>query len=257
MHDSAEGKMDLNNPEIRLSILRRRLADGAPLVASALADEFAISVDTVRRDLIALERLGAAQRVRGGAVPMGAPAVALRERLEAPVPSALVACALARLEGAATLLLDGGTTVLALARALRPAPGLVVMTPSPFVAAATHQSGIETITLPGRISAPGGIAVGAPCEAMLAEVAADVAVLGACGLDAAFGLSSDDLEESVAKRAMARAARLALVLTGGEKLGRRARHRTLAPSELDVLVTDASPETTAPFAAQGLEISLA
>lgn len=62
--------MELNNPDVRLGILRERIAIGASLVAQDLATEFGVSLDTIRRDLIALELAGTAKRVRGGAVPM-------------------------------------------------------------------------------------------------------------------------------------------------------------------------------------------
>jgi DeoR/GlpR family transcriptional regulator of sugar metabolism len=248
--------MELNNPDVRLDILQSRLAGGAPLVAHELAAEFDISADTVRRDLIALENLGAARRVRGGAVPMARPAPALRDRsgVDLAIAGRLAHRALGRLRGASTLLLDGGTTCLALARALRPMPGLVVVTASPFIAAETHRRGIGTEILPGRVSEQGGIACGVDCEAMLLDLAADAAVLGACGLDADFGLSSDDILETAVKRRMALSAAQVVVLADRTKLGRRARHRTLSPGEIDVIVTDGDRAMTRSFAASGIEV---
>jgi DeoR/GlpR family transcriptional regulator of sugar metabolism len=247
--------MDLNNPDIRQSLLRERLCAGTALVAAELADEFGISIDTVRRDLIALEAEGAIRRVRGGALPVRAPAAPLTERRAAePIPASLVAAALTALGGARTLLLDGGTTVLAVTRALAPAPGLLVITASPWTAVAAADRGIEVVTLGGQLSARGGIAIGADVTAALAGTAAEIALLGACGLDAEFGLSSDDVLESAVKRAMAQAARRVLVLTGAAKIGQRARHRTLAPGEIDGIVTDASPAAAMAFRDKGIEV---
>lgn len=248
--------MELNTPDVRLGILRDRLVAGTPLVVSDLAEEFAISADTVRRDLIALERLGAARRVRGGALPPARPAAPLRERagVDLAVAGRIAHAALNCVRGATTLLIDGGTTCQAFARVLGPVRDLVVITPSPFVAAETCRRGIETVILPGRVSESGGIATGLSCETMLGEIAADAALLGSCGIDAEFGLSSDDLLESAVKRSLALAAARKIVLCDASKLGRRARHRTLSPDEIDLVVTDAAPACFQPLVDEGIEV---
>ena len=72
----------LNTPEARQGILKGRAAEGSPLVLTHLAEEFGVSTDTIRRDLLALEAQGAVQRVRGGALPVAAPAAPMLERLK-------------------------------------------------------------------------------------------------------------------------------------------------------------------------------
>lgn len=248
--------MDLNIPETRQHLLEARLAEGQPVVAADAAVEFGVSLDTLRRDIIALEQAGKARRVRGGAVPVVAPDLPLVEKLaggRGPAP-ALIAAGLAAVAGAKTMILDGGSSVLALARALPPAPGLLVMTPSPWVAAAVAERGIEAFVLGGKLSPHGGIAVGGEALVEAGRLAAEVAVLGACGIDAGFGLSADDFEEAQMKRAMAAAAEEVLVLTSSDKVGRRARYRVLPPEGLTRLITDADAEKTAALAAEGLEV---
>ncbi len=239
-------------PDLRRDWLADRLGRGATLSIADLARETGVSVDTIRRDLAALEAAGRARRVRGGAVP-ATPAAPLRERA-APLPEGLVRRAAAALGGARTLILDGGTTVAALARVLEPLPDRLIVTPSPHVAAITHGRGIATIVVGGPVSGRGGIATGAEAQAAIAAHFADIAILGACGLDAAAGLSSDDHAESGVKRAMAGAAARTMVLAGAAKLGRRARHLTLPPEEIDTLLTDAEAGATAPFAALGIAL---
>ncbi len=248
--------MDLNIPETRQGLLADRLANGGQIVATDVAGEFGVSVDTVRRDIIALEEAGKAHRVRGGAVPVARPAGTLTDRVAAvgTAHAAIANAALARLAGCSTLLLDGGSTVLCLAERLRPADGLVVMTPSPWVAVACHRNGVECFMLGGRLSVHGGINVGEETASRLSDMAADVAVLGACGLEAGFGMSSDDFEESQLKQAMAESAARCIVLTDAGKIGRRARHRTLLSDTIDLVVTDADRSACADFVKQGVEI---
>jgi DeoR/GlpR family transcriptional regulator of sugar metabolism len=136
-------RMDLNNPDVRQGLLRQRLAAGQMLLANRVADEFDVSVDTLRRDLIALERTSAARRIRGGAVRAAVPAEPMHRRLRgakaALAAIARVACGL--VAGAKTLMLDGGTPVLALARTLRPVTDRVAVTPSPWIAVACQTTG--------------------------------------------------------------------------------------------------------------------
>ncbi|MEP3513130.1 MAG: DeoR family transcriptional regulator, partial [Lentilitoribacter sp.] len=62
--------MNLNVPDTRQNLLAERLANGVQIVAPKVAAEFGVSLDTIRRDILALEAAGKAQRVRGGAVPV-------------------------------------------------------------------------------------------------------------------------------------------------------------------------------------------
>lgn len=248
--------MVLNSPDLRQATLRARLDGGEALEITALTREFGISVDTARRDLDALVAAGVAQRVRGGAVPRSLPARPLRERSAAATETVrcMAELALTAIADAKTLVLDGGTSVLALAQKLAPAPDLLVVTPSPLVGAAVHARGIETFMIGGFVSERGGISVGTDVVAALTGIAADVAVLGACGLDAEFGLSADDFLENAVKKGMAGTALRTIVLTGGEKLGRRARHQTLPPEKIDLIVTDADADIAAPLRRAGLTL---
>lgn len=246
----------LNVPETRQQQLLARLASGEQLIAQDLAAEFGVSLDTIRRDIIALEQLGKAQRVRGGAVATVPASAPLQYRVSTSTQAidAIVARALRSVDAADTLLLDGGATVLALAERLQPKPGLLVMTPSPWVAVACQKNGVDVFMLGGQLSVRGGVNVGDPALLATSGLYADIAVLGACGLDAEFGLSVDDLQEAYLKHAMSRAAKSTLVLASRGKIGCRARHRAVALEEIDSLVTDAEPASVAAFGGSTMEV---
>ncbi|WP_298917657.1 DeoR/GlpR family DNA-binding transcription regulator [uncultured Roseobacter sp.] len=248
--------MDLNVPDTRQQILERRLADGVHIVAAEIAVEFDVSIDTARRDLISLERSGKAHRVRGGAIPVMPPAAPMQEKIahgKRP-PAAMIAAAVDSLADCKTVILDGGSTVWALAKALKPRAGLLIVTPSPWVAIACMENGIEVVLLGGRLSGHGGVSVGLDCEEQLGQLAAETAVLGACAMDADFGLSSDNMDESRVKKMMANAAVKTVALADRTKLGSRARHRTLLPTALDGLITDGTPSECAAFQAKGIMV---
>jgi DeoR/GlpR family transcriptional regulator of sugar metabolism len=56
--------------EIRRNEIENRLKRGLPVKATALAEEFLVSEDAVRRDLRALAAEGKCKRVYGGAIPL-------------------------------------------------------------------------------------------------------------------------------------------------------------------------------------------
>jgi DeoR/GlpR family transcriptional regulator of sugar metabolism len=106
----------------------------------------------------------------------------------------------------------------------------------------------------GRLSMHGGIAVGAAAERALADCAADLCFLGACGLHPSFGLGADDGDEASMKRSMAEAAARVAVVASRSKLHRVARHRALGPAAFEDLITDANREATEPYVVAGVTV---
>ncbi len=248
--------MNLNIPDTRQTELAARLKNGQQLVAAELAKEFGVSIDTIRRDILALEAEGKAHRVRGGAVPIAAPAAPLHQRLaeSSPPNPSLIRAAIREIGDAPTLLVDGGQTMLGVIEQLPEQQGRLVITPSPWIAIACQQKNISTFVLGGMLRPLGGIATGDTSLTRAADVSADIAILGACGIDADFGLSSDDHDEALMKRAMHEAANQTIVVTDQSKIGRRARHHTLALSDIDTIITDAETELTKSLNASGTRV---
>lgn len=246
----------LNVPETRQQQLLAKLVSGEQLIAQDLAVEFNVSLDTIRRDIIALEQQGKAQRVRGGAVATApaSPPLQYRVPTQSQAIDAIAARASSFISHANTLLLDGGATVLALAERLQPKPGLLVMTPSPWVAVACQKNGVDVFMLGGQLGVRGGVNVGDTALIATANLYADIAVLGVCGLDVEFGLSADDLQEAYLKHAMSRAAKSTLVLASCEKIGQRARHRAIATENIDCLITDAKAVEVEAFGCSAMEV---
>ena len=101
-------------------LLDRLRADGR-LVAKDLAAELDTSEDTIRRDLRELAAAGLCQRVYGGAIPV-APAAAdyaRRQEIATSSKSAWRPRCLELIQPRSTLILDGGTTALEVARRCR------------------------------------------------------------------------------------------------------------------------------------------
>ncbi len=247
--------LDLNNPQTRQKALRERLDGGSPLIAVALAEELGISVDTVRRDLIALEQRGLVRRIRGGALPLTRPTPTYAQRAVIPDPNIipLAERAVLMLPESATVFLDAGTTMNAIAARLPEDFSGLIVTPAPSVALAALNRGVRVHLIGGTLS-NGAMATGGFAERAVADFAADMCFLGACGLWPDFGLSAEDALESGVKRVMALASTRVVVVASSVKLERRGRHRVLDLDEIDVLITDALSEDLTSFRNAGVEV---
>lgn len=248
--------LDLNNPDTRQLILKNKIAANTALIAADLAQEFGVSVDTVRRDLIALEQEGIVKRVKGGALPLLPPDKPLIQRMNYKNWLGDISHKIeVLLKDCNTLMLDGGTSVAAFARQLPYQYQGLVITPSPIIAAILLEAQIETLLIGGTIKPAGGIATGARTVQDIANCAADICILGACALDAQFGLGADDTNEADVKRQMSQCAAKTVILVDASKLHKRARHKVINCDQVDLLITNAQVENTMAFSELDIKVT--
>ncbi|MEU8759936.1 DeoR/GlpR family DNA-binding transcription regulator [Streptomyces sp. NPDC048659] len=235
------------------------LAREGKIVAKEVAADLGISEDSVRRDLRDLAAEGLCHRVYGGALPVS-PAVADYAARAVVAPDgkrkvAAVAAGLVRPGGA--VILDGGTTALAVARALPPELECTVITHSPTIAAALlDHPRAELFLLGGRIFKHSAVACGAAAVEAAQQVSADLCLLGVTGVHPDAGLTTGDAEEAAMKRALAARAAETYVLASSEKVGAASRFRVLPWADVTGLVTDADPrhEVLGRVAKRGVEV---
>jgi DeoR/GlpR family transcriptional regulator of sugar metabolism len=205
-----------------------------------LARLLQVSEHTVRRDLLALQSQGGLQRTHGGAVTLDTSRLGLSARA-AVLPRAKAAigrAAAALVEPGQTVVLDSGSTPLAMARALTVRP-LTVITSSLDIAAIFADDPKVQMALTGGTWQPAHRALWGPAAvAMLAQCRADWAVPGACAIDAALGVSAPDEADAAMKRAMIACARRTLILGDHSKLGTVAPFHVANWSQVDTLLID-------------------
>jgi DeoR/GlpR family transcriptional regulator of sugar metabolism len=243
--------------ERRQAILERLSTDGK-VVASELVETLGVSDDTVRRDLRELDAQGLVRRVHGGALPP-APTVNPRfveRRKVDPVRKAAIGAAAATLvRPGSVLLLSGGTTVLEFARRLPDGLHATVLTTGPDVAAAlADHAGLEVVMIGGRVQPDTHTVIGPDAVDAVRGVRADLCVLGVCSLHPEAGLTQLDREEAIVERAMIASSARVATLTGADKLGFAGPWPVAEATDIDVLVTDAPSEVTAPYASLGIEV---
>ncbi|WP_043465150.1 DeoR/GlpR family DNA-binding transcription regulator [Kitasatospora sp. MBT66] len=220
------------------------LAREGKIVAKDVAAELGISEDSVRRDLRDLAADGLCQRVYGGALPVS-PAVvdyAARQSVAPDGKRKVAAVAAALVPPGGTLILDGGTTALAVARALPQDLACTVITHSPTIATAllAHPQA-ELFLLGGRIFKHSAVACGAAAVEAAQQVSADLCLLGVTGVHPEAGLTTADAEEAAMKRALAARAADTYILASSEKIGTASRYRVLPWEKVSGLITDADP----------------
>jgi DeoR/GlpR family transcriptional regulator of sugar metabolism len=227
--------------------------------SAELSARFGVSVDTIRRDLSDLAEAGSLQRVHGGALPRTPTSASFAvRRTEATAAKEVLAQATARLiRPGQVLILDAGTTALAVARHLPLDLVATVITNSPpVVIALVEHEHIDVHILGGRLYRGGVAAVGAATVLAMQAIHADVCILGVAGIHPEAGITVLDLEETYVKRAMIACAADVIAVAAADKLGTAVTYSIGPVTTLTHLVTErAVPETTlAPYRALGLSI---
>jgi DeoR family fructose operon transcriptional repressor len=252
--------------EERQQAIAQLVSERGRLSVAAIADQFDVTTETVRRDLSALERMGLVRRVHGGAVPASSLAViesGLGERDQAnTAQKELIAkMALDQLPPpGGTVLLDAGSTTSRFASMLPRDHRLTVVTHAvPVAARLAGLPQIDLHLLPGRVRTTTQAAVGADTVTTLGRLRVDVAFLGTNGITVQHGLSTPDHDEAAAKRAMVGAARRVICLTDSSKVGTETAIRFASLEEIDVVVTDDGipAEDRAAFEDAGPEVVVA
>ena len=250
-------------PDQRREAILVALAREGRVVAAQLAAELGVSDDTIRRDLDELAADGRVRRVRGGALPAASPTpsrVVDRRSQHVAEKARIAQRAATLLADEPVLTLSGGTTTLAIAQRLAAAGGShTVLTTSPEVAVALADAPGEVLLAGGRLEPDSRTTVGAEALEAVRRVRAGVAVLGACSLHAATGLTTHCAGEAEVLRAMAECADRLMIVADGDKLGSTAAHVVTEADRVAQLVTDAGapePELAA-LRALGVEVVVA
>ena len=231
----------------RHSRILTRVRESSLASTEDLAQLLDVSAETVRRDLLVLEERGALTRVRGGATVISnarGDEAEFNDRAhwarEAKARIGRAAAALVR--PGQSVVLDLGTTVEAMARALPRDLNATVATCSLRVATelADHP-GLEVLVCGGRVRA-GDLAVSnAIAQAFFADFYADIAFLGSGGIDVQAGLTDYHLDEVAVRRTILGNAAQSFALADASKLGKVGRHRVCDLDRLTGLITDVRP----------------
>ncbi|MEW6244417.1 MAG: DeoR/GlpR family DNA-binding transcription regulator [Bacillota bacterium] len=229
--------------EERLSKIVELLAGDRRVAVSELSRLLDVSESTIRRDLNLLEKQGLIKRTHGGAVPATStafePSFFQKEIEFIEEKKSIGRKAAEMIEEGETVILDSGTTTLQIAKCCASKRNLTVVTNSIHVA--LELSGaeyVEVVVVGGSLRKKTLALVGPVTEDGLRGLYADKVFLGVNGISAGRGLSTPNIVEARAKRAMLCAAREAIVVADHSKMGREA-FASIAPLDrVQALITD-------------------
>ncbi|MGV7033152.1 DeoR/GlpR family DNA-binding transcription regulator [Methylobacterium symbioticum] len=228
-------------------ILKRLAADGH-ISVEEMAARFAVSRETIRRDLKALAGRGQLAIVHGGATRRSEePALAVRQGDNPEGKAAIGRAAAALVEDGMVLLLDSGSTTLAVAQALsgpgRPAwRGLTVCTNSLSIGLVLCRvPGIRLHLLGGEVNGADEAAFGSEGIAALSRFRADLAFIGVGGISESGDLTDFAVLPTELRAAMLGAAERGFVVVDRTKFGRLTPIRLHPIPPETTLIVDAAP----------------
>ncbi len=199
------------------------------------------SESTVRRDLEYLDSQGHIHRTRGGATYSGDSLTDLSVRAsQASVEKQAIAQHTASLiSDGETVLLDGGTTTLEVARHLAGKALQVVTNSLPIASVLMNQEQIELIFIGGYVYPKTGVALGDQAVEALRNIYVSRLVMSAGGVTSE-GLFNSNALLVDTERQMIRAAERVTLVSDHSKFGQRALSHLCPLDEVDQVVSDAS-----------------
>jgi DeoR/GlpR family transcriptional regulator of sugar metabolism len=228
-------------PSSRRDTILARLSAGQAVRSGALAEEFGLSEDAIRRDLRSLAAEGLCRRVYGGALPVVAGATPMAARIGEDMhrKKALAAAGIEFIEQGSFVFVDNGSSNLALVESLPANLDLTIATSSITVAAALQQrDDIDLLLVGGIVDRMVGGAVDGTAIEAVSRLNIDLCLLGACALSVGGGVSAFDMADADFKRTLAGRSRRTIVLATNDKLNHQAPHRIVGVGDLTRMIVE-------------------
>jgi DeoR family transcriptional regulator of aga operon len=233
-----------NTTQRREAILQLLTRHGAVQVTD-LVQEFGVSAVTIRTDLSALESQGLASRSHGGATLTRTPppeqTIRQKDAINQEQKERIGALAATLVQPGDNIIIDSGTTTISLARHLRDASQVTVMTNGLNIAWELAESpGVDLILTGGLLRKESLSIQGSQAEATLQAYNFDKLFLGVDGFDLQFGITTHHEAEASLNHKMVERAKKIVVLTDASKFGRVSLHRIVQLDRVHTVITDAA-----------------
>ena len=232
-------------PSMRQAKIAELARQRGEVSVDELVAAFAVTPQTIRKDLNALCARGALKRTHGGAMhPSGVENVEYEARRQiAPAEKrAIGRAAAALIPDHASLFINIGTTTEAVSQALAGHRGLMVITNNINVANNLRAAPfIEVVIAGGVVRASDGGIVGEAAVDFIRQFKVDFAVIGASAIDADGALLDFDYREVKAAQAIIANARHVVVVADSTKFTRTAPVRIGHLGQAHSFITDRCP----------------
>lgn len=240
--------LDMAEKPLPRNVLQRHRAilDLAQLTGSVSVDElalrFAVTPQTVRRDLNLLAQGSMLSRIHGGAiVTSGTGNIAYEDRqnVASPAKYSIGVAAAALVPDGASLFINIGTTAEAVAAQLRYHRDLLVISNNLNVVDLLRDSeSIDTMVVGGRVRQSDRAVVGPQAMAFIRNFKVDIAVIGASAIDRDGSLLDFDEHEVLVTQTIMENSRKIILVADSSKIARAAPVRIGHISAVQHFVTD-------------------
>ncbi|MFQ1049775.1 DeoR/GlpR family DNA-binding transcription regulator [Avibacterium paragallinarum] len=212
---------------------------------NALAEQFGVSVETIRRDLRALNQKGLLHRVHGGAMSCQSKDIGrsfqARQRLNSEAKKYIAQQAVEYVFEGAVIGLDASSSSWHFAQLIPDIPCTVVTNSMHNINALVNKPNVKTIATGGVYSAKYAAFYGPLSEQLLLRLHIDLCVFSCTGVDSSGAIwESNELNASI-KRKMIDASGQKFLLLDSSKFERKNLIKLGELSQLDILFTDQAP----------------
>ncbi len=232
--------------EERHKIILKEINLHNKVLSNDLKDQLIVSEDTIRRDLNELADQGLILKVHGGAMSktFHYPFNGQNEVYALEAKRVIADKAISLFKDDMMILLEGGTTIMEIAKRIPDDLRATFFTVSPVIALtlAEHEN-IEVISIGGKLAKNMNIHTGASVINELSNISTDLCIIGTNGISFNDGLTDTDWEVVHVMRAMIRGAKKVAVVSIAEKFGTVQKIKICDITAIDYIVTELPPES--------------
>lgn len=232
------------NAKERQNQIVNLLSDNGTMKITDLAAYFNVSRETIRRDLLTLNKTGDVKKWFGGAIStqekQDFSIQELDAKMEISTAEKMQICqkALEFIPPHSSIFIDNGSTTLFLANLLKHMSGYTIITASIQVINICMKSDNTLIFCGGVVNPLLMSTVGAPAVDFLKHLKTDIAILGSSGFKLNDGPTLNDFEYSQVKKTAKKNAQTSIVLADSRKATYSSLIQFADWSEIDCLITD-------------------
>jgi len=235
------------NAETRQEQILKQLADHGHATIADLSARFDVSEMTVRRDIGQLAAAGLVIRTHGGAAPSTSssfePPFALRTRSHAEEKRQIAAAIEGQVIDGQTLILDGGSTGVAIAERLV-GRRITVCTLNLRAAEILSADAATRVMIPAGTIRTGELSiVGPEVQETLRRFRFDTFIMTASAANASAGYTEWNSEDATTKRVALEVSRRTIAAVDSSKFGQQAFAQICDLGDVDLLVTDRALST--------------
>jgi DeoR family transcriptional regulator of aga operon len=229
----------------RRNRMAQKLLKEGSIKVGDISKLFGVSTETVRKDIIYLEKQGIAEKNHGGAiakVDLAERTLDEKEWVCSREKAAIATAALALIPAGSSVILDTGSTTNAIAKQLVLRHGLTVFTNSVITAGILAESDHDVFLFGGYIRHSSKAAVGDWALNALTTIHADLAFLGSDGYKGLTGPSTLSYEEAAFKKGAIAASAQTFVVADSSKSQGAGRFEYCRWGAVAGLITDRQQE---------------